>query len=324
MIKLPKYIEYLSIADMSDRIIKNLQKFPHDVDLIVGIPRSGMLPANMLALYMNKPFTDIDSFIEGRIYSSGERGRFIDTNTKKRVIVVDDSYLTGNALVKAKKKLEPIADKYELIFAVVFTSSRGKKAVDVWCEIVDSPRIFQWNIFHHKPIIGQSCMDIDGVLCQNPPVDDDGEKYIEYITHAIPYIIPTVEIDTLVSCRLEKYRPQTEAWLAANNVKYRNLIMLDMPSKEERIKWGKHGEYKGSIYKRSSNILFIESSLAEANEICRVSGKMVFCTENFELLYKHRNLNKKGQKIIGLIYKYLIKPFKKGKNDKQRLLLNNK
>lgn len=316
--KLPNYIEYRSIADMNDRIINNLYKFPHDVELIVGIPRSGMLPANMLALYMNKPFTDIDSFIEGRIYSSGERGRFIDNSSKKKVIVVDDSYLTGNALVKAKKKLESVADKYELIFAVIFTSSRGKDDVDVWCEVVENPRVFQWNFFHHKTIIGQSCMDIDGVLCQNPPVDDDGEQYIDYITHAIPYFIPSVEIDTLVSCRLEKYRPQTEAWLAANNVKYRNLVMLDLPSKEERIKWGKHGEYKGEIYKNSPNKLFIESSLAEANEICRVSGKQVFCTETFEMLYKHRTFNKKGQKIKGLIYKYLIQPFEKRKNSNEK------
>lgn len=56
------YIEYRSIVDMNNIIVKNLQKLPHDIDLVVGIPRSGMLPANLIALYLNKPFTDIDSF----------------------------------------------------------------------------------------------------------------------------------------------------------------------------------------------------------------------------------------------------------------------
>ena len=96
---------------------------------------------------------------------------------------------------------------------------------------------------------------------------------IDYITHAIPYFIPTVEIDTLVTCRLEKYRPQTEKWLAANNIRYGHLIMLNLSSKEERIKWGKHGEYKGKIYKESKNKLFIESSLSEAMKISKISGK---------------------------------------------------
>ena len=41
------YIEYRSIADMNNIIVKNLQKLPHDIDLVVGIPRSGLLPANL-------------------------------------------------------------------------------------------------------------------------------------------------------------------------------------------------------------------------------------------------------------------------------------
>ena len=66
------------------------------------------------------------------------------------------------------------------------------------------------------------------------------------------------------------------------------LIMLNLASKEERNKWNKHGEYKGQIYKNSDNLLFVESSYAEAKIICEVSGKQVFCTENFTMLYKHK------------------------------------
>lgn len=285
------YIEYRSIADMNNLIIHNLSKFPHDIDLVVGVPRSGMLPANMLALYLNKPFTDIDSFVEGRIYASGERGAYIDKTRKRKVIVFDDSISSGGALRKAQKKLEKVSSDYSIIYAVVFATSKSKDMVDVWCEIIDYPRIFQWNFFHNY-LISHSCFDIDGVLCENPPIDDDGPQYIDYISHAIPYFIPSVEIDTLVSCRLEKYRPQTEAWLANHGVKYKHLLMLDLPSKEARVKWGRHGEYKGEVYKKTSNYLFIESSLAEAQDICRKSGKQVFCIENFQMIYHNKELNK--------------------------------
>ena len=68
-----KYFEYRSISDMNNIILRNLHIFPHDIDLVVGIPRSGMMPANLIALYLNKPYTDIDSFISGRILGAGRR-----------------------------------------------------------------------------------------------------------------------------------------------------------------------------------------------------------------------------------------------------------
>lgn len=279
-------VMYRSIADMNNCILRCLDKFPHDVDLIVGVPRSGMLPANLLALYLNKPYTDIDSFVEGRIYGCGERGNFINDNKSKKVIVMDDSYCSGNAYRKARKKIESAVqmEGCSITYGVVFTTSAGKDVVDYWCEEINDFRVFQWNLFHHKGIIGKSCFDIDGVLCPNPPVDDDGPLYLEYVKNAPSLYIPSLEIDTLVSCRLEKYREETEKWLAAHNVHYKKLVMLNLRSKEERLRWGKHGEFKADIYKKSSNVLFVESSLAEALVIKQKSHKDVFCIETFEMI----------------------------------------
>ena len=39
---------YKSFSDLNSAIIRNLHKFPHDIDIVVGIPRSGMLPANLV------------------------------------------------------------------------------------------------------------------------------------------------------------------------------------------------------------------------------------------------------------------------------------
>lgn len=276
-------LEYRSISDMNKLILKNLHRLPHNLDLIVGIPRSGMLPANLVALYLNKPFTDIDSFIEGKIYSSGERGKDLESLNIHKVLVMDDSIASGNAMNKALKKLDAIKNQYDLMFGVVFATSESVKKVDFYCETIDSMRVFQWNIFHHF-LMTKACVDIDGVLCVDPPVDDDGPIYRNYILNAPPLYIPTVPIDTLVSCRLEKYRAETEQWLNDNNISYKRLIMLNLPSKAERIKWGQHGEYKGKVAKESDNLIFIESSLTQATTINKISGKPVFCTETFELI----------------------------------------
>lgn len=320
------YIEYRSIADLNEAIIRNLHIFPHDVDLIVGIPRSGMLPANLLALYLNKPFSDIDSFIEGRVYSFGRRGAFISTKKTNKVLIVDDSILAGNALLKVREKLLQYSSLHPQIsfqYGVIYASQEGRSKVDFYCEMIEGPRLFQWNLFHQPLILPQSILDIDGVLCPNPPVDDDGVQYLEYIKKAPTLYTPTVKVDKLVSCRLEKYREVTEEWLAKHHIQYNELYLLDLPTKEERIAWGKHGIYKGNIYKQSDNVLFIESSLSEARQIFQITHRPVFCIENFQMINDESSFNRmksrytsslnrfKGKVVSNIIGKYVYSLLKR-------------
>ncbi len=50
-------MNYRNIDDLNHCILQHLSILPRDFDLIVGIPRSGMFPANLLALYLNLPVT---------------------------------------------------------------------------------------------------------------------------------------------------------------------------------------------------------------------------------------------------------------------------
>lgn len=305
------YINYKSIDDLNQAVLHNLHRIPHDVDLVVGIPRSGMLPANLLAMYLNKPFTDIDSFLDGKIYGVGERKSFVSSKSTNKIIIIDDSISEGKALKKVKQKLSltdnsKIQD-FTLIFGVVYATDKSKGMVDFYCEIVNGYRLFQWNLFHHGDFIPRSCFDIDGVLCPNPPIDDDGPMYIDYIANAPELYIPSLEIDTLVSCRLEKYRDITEEWLSKHNVRYKHLIMLNLPTREERIRWGNHGKFKGEIYRKSKNVLFVESSLNEAKDIYMVSKKAVFCIETFEMINNESYFNKQSSLLMkSKFYKFLL------------------
>ena len=277
-------IAFRSIADLNNCIFKNIAKIPKDVDLIVGLPRSGMLPANIIALYLNKPYTDIDSFLEGKVYGCGYRGNFIKDRDVKKILVIDDSISSGSAIAKAKEKLKN--SKFEFIYAAVYGRSESRLRVDICLEIIDGLRVFQWNMFHHKLILSMACMDIDGVLCRDPTPEenDDGKKYMEFLLTAEPKFIPSVKVKTLISCRLEKYRKATELWLKSNGIEYDNLIMLNLPNATERRKWNRYGDYKGNEYKKPGYVFFIESSLNEAKRIKEVSGKTVFCTEAMTLI----------------------------------------
>ena len=43
-------MNYRNIDDLNHCILQHLSILPRDFDLIVGVPRSGMFPANLLAL----------------------------------------------------------------------------------------------------------------------------------------------------------------------------------------------------------------------------------------------------------------------------------
>ena len=51
--------------------MRNCYRLPNRIDLVVGVPRSCLLSANLIDLIANSPVTDIDRFVEGKTYSFG-------------------------------------------------------------------------------------------------------------------------------------------------------------------------------------------------------------------------------------------------------------
>ena len=299
------------IYDIIDSILQHLSILPRDFDLIVGVPRSGMFPANLLALYLNLPVTDIDSFRNGHIYQTGERGKTFNMNNIHNVLVVDDSIATGKAMKKCRELLKDIEHLYNIQYCVIYAVPLHSHSVDYFFEIVDYPRFFQWNIMNHS-ILQKTCMDIDGVLCADPTPEenDDGEKYRHFLLNAPPLFIPKVTIGTLVTSRLEKYRPETEAWLQKNHVKYNKLVMLNLPDMAARQRANCHASFKAKEYGSSTdNMLFVESSMTQAVEINRLTKKPVLCTETFQMIYESKSLyyNLKSGETFPWLRRFMIR-----------------
>jgi len=276
----------------------------------VGIPRSGMLPANLLALYLNKPYTDINSFLNGHIYKAGARSQFFDIKDFKKILVVDDSIASGAAMEKCKESFKDLSSDFSISYCAVYVIPGKEKMVDYYFEVVPLPRYFQWNILNHTTL-EKACFDIDGVLCVDPSdaQNDDGEKYINFILNAPPLFIPGSKIGTIVTSRLEKYRKETETWLKNNNVKYNDLVMLDLPDMAARQKANSHAGHKAGTYMSKPYVLFVESDLAQAIEINRIAKKPVLCTENFEMIFDSESLlyNLKSGKHFPFLRKFALK-----------------
>ena len=278
-------MNYRSISDMNDAILRNLHRLPRDIDLVVGVPRSGILAATLVSLTANIPMTDLDSFLAGRIYTSGITKRWAgldrQTSEMRKILVIDDSIIGGTAMRDAREKIAAAGMKGDFIFAAVFGLSLQHEETDIVLDVVPHPRMFQWNFMHHM-FLEQCCVDIDGVLCLDPTEEenDDGPAYEKFLSEARPLLGPTRKIGWLVTSRLEKYRKLTEAWLDKHEIKYDHLIMLDLPSKAERQRLGAHGSFKADFYRKSNAILFIESEHEQALKIAKLSGKPVLCVES--------------------------------------------
>jgi uncharacterized HAD superfamily protein len=186
----------------------------------------------------------------------------------------------GTAMTEARSKVAHLSAKRHHIFASVYGSYEHHEEADFVLDVVPWPRMFQWNFMHHK-FLEQSCVDIDGVLCVDPTdtENDDGDAYRKSLAEAIPLHGPTRRIGYLVTSRLEKYRSLTEAWLAQSGIEYGELIMLNLPSKQERQRLGIYGSFKADFYRSCGTVLFIESEKEQALQIAALSRKPALCTE---------------------------------------------
>ena len=278
-------MNYRSVADLGASARQLAQSLPGDIDLVVGIPRSGLLAANLLCLHLDRPMTDVDGLCEGRLLQTGHRYDGVSSfDDIDRVLVLDDSVKSGTQMTETKARLAEENFSFDLEYAAIYISKRGHNFVDYWAEVVDSPRVFEWNLMHH-PMLKHACIDIDGVLCRDPTADenDDGPKYREFITSVEPQIVPTERVGWLVTNRLEKYRPETEQWLAEHGIEYEHLVMSGASSIEERKRRAEHAKFKADVYRETGANLFIESDPHQAADISTQAKKPVFCYESNEM-----------------------------------------
>lgn len=140
---------------------------------------------------------------------------------------------------------------------------------------------------HHGNLLEHCFFDIDGVLCVDPTEaqNDDGPVYEQFLNDAIPLFVPSKPIGALVTRRLEKYRKHTEQWLAQYGVKYKELHMLKLETKQERLRQSSNDIFKATVYRNSKALLFIESDYKQAQDIAKASGKPVLCIETQHIIY---------------------------------------
>ena len=269
---------FISYKELAADVITWSESLPRELDVIIGVPRSGMLPASILALHRNVRLTTVEMLAQEQVLEGGQR----DQHKKiKTGLVIDDSILTGRSLRTAAETLRHV--KVKLFYAGVYLKP-GAESTYLYHRKVPIPRIFEWN-WLHSYWSQRACFDIDGVLCRDPTSEenDDGLRYRKFIHTATPKHIPTVEIHTLVTSRLEKYRIDTAKWLDKYKIRYQSLIMHPAGTKQARMQAGDHAQRKADAYIKSGCHLFVESSTRQAKTIAEIAKRPVLCTATMQL-----------------------------------------
>jgi uncharacterized HAD superfamily protein len=252
-------------------------------DCVVGIPRSGMLPASMIATMLQMPLADLGGYAKGIVHGrSGAREA-----AGRRVLLVDDSCNKGGAFKRAVAQL-PQGTKATRLAIFGPYQVQPETVCDMWFEVVHGPRVFAWNWTKHIRLPRWG-FDFDGVLCRDntSAENDDGPRYAKFLAEAEPLFIPQRAIGHIITARAEKYRPETEAWLKRHGIEYAGLHMTPWASKPERMAamkaMGGRGAWKAAKARELGVEMFIESSPKQAGIIAREAGIPVFCTETQEL-----------------------------------------
>jgi uncharacterized HAD superfamily protein len=285
-------LNFRSVAQLSDQLLHWSRTLPADIDVVAGIPRSGLLAANMLSLYMNVRLTDIDGLLEGRCFPWGIRrkkpgddgvagtGSFLDR--PRKVLVLDDSLWSGRSMREARVRVTGAGLQHEILYGAVYVAPGHAADVDVCCEVLNGPRVFEWNVLHGKPL-ERFCVGLEGVLWQGLVRDGERATAAPLPMERRPHLVPTGEIGWLVTALAERFRPEVEAWLQRHGIRYRNLVMSEFAN-DALHGAGARAAWKAHVYRSTDATLYVEDSFWEAVAIARLSGRHVLCTRSMQLV----------------------------------------
>ena len=270
-----------------DELIRDAQslaaRMPPDTIGVLGVPRSGLMVAGMMAMTRHVHLGDIQTFANtGKFTSPGRRMTVAGPSPYRGTIcVVDDSAYSGKAMRDARAGMErsPYYAHHDWKFVVVYGSEKAKYSYDDCIKPINEARRFEWN-FMNRGDITDAIVDIDGVLCEDPPakLEDNYDRYREWVATAPPKNIPYYEIGTLVTMRLGLYREETESWLERWGIRYKRLMMCDARTPHKRRKEWDYGKWKGDQAVRVKATWGIESCPKQAQRIAEVAGIPVVCT----------------------------------------------
>lgn len=251
-------------GELVHRAVGFCSQVPPEIDGVCGVPRSGMIPASVIATQLHLP---LYSVTKNYVTNVGHGQRFKALPEPRKMLFVDDTVASGAAM----RKLE----QFKGVTSAIFVNPRAKNLPDLFDTNLELPHILEWNLFN-SGYVNRMAFDMDGVICQDQPL----EKPLDL---AQPRYLPRrEELPAIITGRFESDRETTEIWLKRWGIRAKRLIMFDGTNKE-RNKPRAISDYKAREFKKLNLDWFVESCQIQAAEIAERCGAWVICTANGEV-----------------------------------------
>lgn len=260
-------LEWVSVRKLvDDTIHRLLPQLPPDLAGIVGVPRSGMLPASILATMLHMPLFALD----GQLHPVGHGVRGV-ARRDGPLLVVDDTVYAGGAMKRARAAM----GRRQAVYAAVYVRPQARRTVDLAGRELPCPHLLAWNLFNCGVLTGNAlnpmfrkgvASDFDGIFCHD---EESGGK------PGAPYMLPRrAPIPLIVTGRRERYRAATEAWLRQWGAQWRRIEFLpdDAPSGIESA-----AAHKARHFAASGCGFYVESCPKQAEMIAKLSRLPVIC-----------------------------------------------
>jgi hypothetical protein len=272
------YVTTAQFASDTDRLIGAL---PRDIDLVIAVARSGLLPGGMIACRLHVPLLTI-SRSRGIVNPGhGIRMEGQETTPRRHVLLIDDTSATGREMRENSETIRQAYPKSRLTRAAVYAhpDMLSRRLLDICVRVYPGLHYLQWNWCNAGH--GQhAAFDFDGILCEECPTedDDDGPRYRAFLANARPVHLPRrLPARLIVTARHEKYRKPTEDWLVHHGVRWDRLVMRTWDYDPSRDRIDQIARWKADYYRRSDCTIFAESEPPQAEIINSVTGLPVLC-----------------------------------------------
>ncbi len=266
---------------------------------IAAVPRSGLVPAVILALKRNIPLIDLGDMTSPHgwrdILNTPPRRGGKRLTVPLKIFVLDDTVHTGATMRLLKPMLAPfLSPSIQIEYGAYMGTPPAIQELDhCYYDTADLWQLMEWSTLH-IPFNQYTLVDMDGVLCDDyspsSELGDWAQVYDRHLEGARCRIRPTYPVRGIVTNRLHKWEQPTKTWLEKNQITYGNLYMNPASSVEERGVGG-WAYYKAQVYDRDQGAqLFIESDGPQAREIARLTGKPVLDWSRKEIIQPGKQL----------------------------------
>ena len=231
---------------------------PPDVTRIVGVPRSGMIPAAAIASKLHLPLYTIRDWEVIPAGAGFRTGWGTPNGDAGRCVFVDDTLHNGYTF-RTLRERRLLRDEH--LTAVVYAIDPSQ--VDFHQHVLPTPHFLEWNLLN-TAYVQHLATDFDGIICHNPPHQER------------PKFLPRHSaVKTIISARPEAEREQAAAWLARYGVRYQALRLW--PGTEaDRWNIDQVAAWKAQECAWADVEFYIESEPALADAI-RGHGLRVLC-----------------------------------------------